>query len=398
MGERSLAVEAPSSSGQPPLSASPRRLYLSPPWCGSDEAEAVERAVNSGWVAPLGPAVDGFEAGLGEVTGRKHVVALSSGTGALHLGLLALGVGPGDTVVVPTMTFAATAFAVLYTGASPALLDVEPESWNLDPELLEDFLVSAAAVNRLPAAVVPVDVFGRTCDYDTLLPLCAAYDVPVLCDSAEALGAAHRNRPAGSLGTAAVLSFNGNKIITTSGGGALVTDDPEIAGRVRKWATQSREPVPWYEHEEVGFNYRMSNVLAALGLAQLARLPSIVERRRAIRDRYAACLEHVPGVAVMGDPPWGRWNGWLTTVCFQERAHPDAPRRVREALEAMNIESRPVWKPMHRQPVFAGAESRLTGVAEQAFSEGLCLPSGTGMADADVDRVLEVVLQAIRDA
>ena len=371
------------------------RIFLSPPSVGDEEVLAIELATRSGWVAPLGPEVDAFEIDLGLVAGRTHAVALSSGTAAIHLGLLALGVGPGDEVVVPSMTFGATAFAVKYTGAEPVFLDVEQESWNLNPDLLDSFLATRAAAGQLPAAVMPVDVFGRACDYGRILPMCAQYDVPVLCDSAEALGASHGERPAGSLGAAAVYSFNGNKIITTSGGGALVTDDEEIARKVRKWTTQSREPFPWYEHEEIGFNYRMSNLLAALGRVQLGRLAGIVERRRAIRDRYADILKGIPGVLVMADPPWGRWNGWLTTIRFDEDMHHNAPTRVREALERSNIESRPVWKPMHQQSVFANAESHLTGASDKIFREGLCLPSGTSMTDPDVDRVLEVALTEI---
>ena len=368
------------------------RMYLSPPDCGPGEADAVVRAIKSGWVAPLGPEVDAFEAELAMCSSRSHAVAVSSGTAALHLGLLALGVTSGHEVVVPTVTFGATAFAVTYTGASPVFLDVEERTWNLDPEILGRFLARRAATDRLPAAVVTVDVFGRTCDYDSILPLCLEYGVPVLSDAAEALGATHASAPAGSMGKAAVFSFNGNKIITTSGGGALVTDDREVARRVRHWATQSRESVPWYEHKEIGFNYRMSSILAALGRAQLSRLPSIVERRRAIGDRYTAGLSPISGVMVMGDPPWGTWNGWLTTVRFDAAVHPDAPTRVRKALEAENIEARPAWKPMHQQPVFADAESVLVGVADAVFETALCLPSGTAMTDDDVDRVVGIVM------
>lgn len=371
------------------------RIFLSPPWVDGTEAAAVREAVESGWVAPLGPEVEAFERALAEKSGRQSAIVLSSGTAALHMGLLALGVGSGDEVVTSTLTFAATAFAISYMGANPVFLDVEKESWNLDPALLETFLASRAAEGNLPAAVVPVDVFGRTCDYGQILPLCDEYGVPVLCDSAEALGAVHEGAPAGSFGAAAVFSFNGNKIITTSGGGALVTDDPRIAERVRKWSNQSREPFPWYEHEEIGYNYRLSNVLAALGRAQLSRLPEIIERRRAIRDRYAVTLESMPGISVLGDPPWGRWNGWLTTVLFDSAIHPDAARRVREALESANVEARPIWKPMNQQPVFAGAETLLTGIADRLFAEGLCLPSGTGMSDGDVDRVLKVVANVV---
>jgi len=368
------------------------RIYLSPPDCGDLEAKAVEGAVRSGWVAPLGPEVDAFEAEIAAFSGRAHAVALSSGTAALHLGLNALHVGAGQDVVVPTLTFGATAFAVTYTGALPVFLDVESHSWNLDPDLLDEFLAARAATGSLPAAVVPVDVFGCTADYERIMPICEQYGIPVLADAAESLGASHGDRPAGSFGEAAVFSFNGNKIITTSGGGMLVTDDADLAAKVRFWATQSREPFPWYEHEEIGYNYRMSNILAALGRVQLSRLPEMVVRRRSIRDRYADALSGVDGVSVMGDPPWGPGNGWLTTMTIDLAVHPDAPRRVREALEARNIESRPIWKPMHLQPVFAGAQSLLTGVADRVFDAGLCLPSGSAMCDDDIDRVVEGIL------
>jgi dTDP-4-amino-4,6-dideoxygalactose transaminase len=371
------------------------RLFLSAPNVGEAERAAIDAAMQSGWVAPIGPDIDAFEADLALASGRSHAIALSSGTAAIHLGLLALGVEPGAEVLVPTLTFGATAFAVVHAGSRPVFLDVEEESWNLDPSLLESHLRIKAAEGRLPAAVIPVDVFGRTCEYDSIMRICGEFQVPVLVDSAEALGARHGDSPAGSMGNAAIFSFNGNKIITTSGGGALVTNDPEIARKVRHWATQSREPFPWYEHEEIGYNYRMSNILAALGRAQLARLPEIVERRRAIRERYAATLEKVPGVTVMGDPPWGTWNGWLTTVRFDLSMHPNAPTLIREALETHDIESRPVWKPMHQQPVFKDSECVLTGVADRLFDEGLCLPSGTAMTDIDVDRVLGVILETL---
>lgn len=374
---------------------SPVRLFMSPPTVSADDEQAVAEALASGWVAPLGPQVDAFEADLGRVSGRAEAVALSTGTAALHMGLLAVAVGAGDDVIVPTLTFGATAFAVTYTGAAPIFVDVEEASWNLDANLLERVLRDRAQAGRLPKAIVTVDVFGRTCDYDRILLLANDYGIPVLVDAAEALGATYKERPAGSMGRAAVFSFNGNKIITTSGGGALVTDDPSVVGKVRKWATQSREPMPWYEHEEIGYNYRLSNILAALGRAQLSRLPDIIQRRRAIRDRYASAFEGMAGVTVMGDPPWGRWNGWLTTVRFDRRHWPDAPNLVREALECHNIEARPVWKPMHAQPVFREAEAYLTGVADAIFAEGLCLPSGTGMTDEDVDRVAGIVCQML---
>lgn len=371
------------------------RIYLSPPSIGKSEKIAVAHALDSGWVAPIGPEIDAFESELAVQAGRSHAVALSSGTAAIHVGLLALGVTPKDEVIVPTFTFGATAFAVVHTGAQPVFLDVEEESWNLDPNLLESELKRRAANNQLPAAIVPVDVFGRTCDYNSILRISQEYGVPVLVDSAESLGAMHGNSPAGSMGQAAIFSFNGNKIITTSGGGVLVTDDADVARKVRHWSTQSREPFPWYEHEEIGYNYRMSNILASIGRAQLRRLPDIVKRRREIRDRYATGLKSIPGVSVMGDPPWGTWNGWLTTVRFDQSIHLGAPTQIREALDVQDIESRPVWKPMHRQPVFAGAESIITGMADQIFEDGLCLPSGTSMTNSEIDRVIEEIVKAL---
>ena len=371
------------------------RMYLSPPNVTDLEIDYVVSALRSGWLAPLGPEVDAFEGDTAAFCGTDHAVALSSGTAALHLGLLGLGVGPEDEVVVPTMTFGATAFAVTYVGAAPVFLDIEAESWNLDPDELEAFLSLRASMGSLPSAIITVDVFGRPCDYGRIMAIADNYEVPVLADAAEALGATNGDRPCGSFGRASVLSFNGNKIMTTSGGGMLLTDDAAMAEKVRFWATQSREAAPWYEHEEIGYNYRMSNILAALGRAQLSRLSAMIERRREIRDRYANLFAHIAGVDVLGDPPWGRSNAWLTTVRFDPALHPDAPTRVREALEAENIESRPVWKPMHQQPVFTGSQSYLTGVADAVFAEGLCLPSGVGMTDDDVDRVAGHVLREL---
>lgn len=359
------------------------------------EVESVSRAVTGGWVAPLGPEVDGFEADICAFTGAGHALALSSGTAALHLGLLGLGVKPGDSVIVPTLTFGATAFAVTYAGAKPVFLDVDEDSWGLDPLLLEAALQARARAGDAIAAIIPVDLFGRPADYDRILPIAAEYGVPVLVDAAESLGAKHRDRAAGTMGRAGVYSFNGNKIMTTSGGGMLVSDDERLVDKARFWSTQSREPFPWYEHEEVGFNYRLSNILAALGRAQLARLPEMVARRRAIRAMYTDMLAGLEGVVVTPDPPWASGNSWLTTVTFDGGLRPGAPTRVRQALQADGIESRPLWKPMHQQPVFAGREVHLTGVADRVFAEGLCLPSGVGLRDDDIARVADGLKAAL---
>lgn len=367
------------------------RIFLSPPDVGEVERELVLDALDSGWVAPLGPHVDAFEAEIAAFCGVDHAVALSSGTGALHLALLGAGVQTGDDVVVQSLTFGATAFAVTYVGARPVLLDSEAESGNLSPDLLAELLATRAREGRLPAAVVSVDVFGQTADYDRIVALCADYDVPLIEDAAEALGSRHRDSAAGSFGQSAVFSFNGNKIMTTSGGGMLVTSSAELAQRARYLATQARLPQPWYEHEDIGFNYRMSNILAALGRGQLQRLPSMIERRREHRARYAEMLAP-SGVRVMADASWTTSNAWLTVALFDD---PATPTRVREKLAAEGIEARPVWKPMHLQPVFADAERLVDGTSERLFDHGLCLPSGSRMTAADVDEVASIVTAVV---
>ena len=380
------------------LVGGPNRIHISPPDITESEVDAVVSALRSGWIAPLGPDVDAFESEVATFCGVEHAVAVSSGTAALHLGLLGLGVTAQDEVVVPTMTFGATAFAVTYVGALPAFLDIEPQSWNLDPDVLESFLFTRASLNLLPAAIITVDVFGRSCDYERIIAVANRYEVPVLADSAESLGATYGGQACGSFGQASVISFNGNKIMTTSGGGMLLTNDALMAAKSRFWSAQSREPAPWYEHLEVGYNYRLSNILAALGRAQLTRLPAMIERRRAIRDLYAVLLGGIPGVSVLGDPPWGRSNAWLTTVLFDPVLHADAPRRVRETLETFNIESRPVWKPMHQQPVFASNYKSLTGVADKVFNQGLCLPSGATLSDDDLIRISGIVSSCLNQS
>lgn len=371
------------------------RILLSPPDVGDAEKAAVLAALDSGWVAPLGPEVDGFEADICTFTGASHAVGLSSGTAALHLALLELGVGPGDKVLVPTLTFGATAFAVTYTGAKPVFIDSEPVSWNIDPGLVAEYLDRSAKVGRLPKAVVPVDLFGRTADYDRLLPVCAQYDVPVVLDAAESLGATHGSRSAGTLGRVGFYSFNGNKIVTTSGGGMLVTEDAVLAERIRYRATQARQPAPWYEHTEIGFNYRMSNILAAIGRAQLSRLPGMIERRREIRDLYAKHLDGVDGMRVVGDPPSGRSNGWLTNLLLDDECGV-ATSEVIAALASSGVESRHVWKPMHTQPVFEGATVVGGAVAEGLFTRGICLPSSHTLADSQVDEVSELVRSVVQ--
>jgi dTDP-4-amino-4,6-dideoxygalactose transaminase len=364
------------------------RILLSSPDVGQREEEMVVEAVRSGWIAPLGPMVDAFERVMAERCGRGHAVALSSGTAALHLALLETGAGPGTIVIVPTMTFAATANAVVYTGAEPYFVDCEEGTGNLDPELLERALKQLEADGATVAAVLPVDLLGRCADYTRLLPICESFGIPVVSDAAESLGSFHTGRPAGSFGVMAALSFNGNKIMTTSGGGMLLTDDASTADRVRYLSTQARQPAVHYEHTEVGYNYRLSNVLAALGLAQLERLDGMIGRRRALREQYAAVFTSRPGVRVFQRPGDGADNCWLTAVVVDPEVAGWSADDLRRALDAADIESRPLWKPMHQQPVFAGARALLNGSADRLFATGLTLPSGSALGPDQADAVM----------
>jgi dTDP-4-amino-4,6-dideoxygalactose transaminase len=375
-----------------PTATGPRgRIFLSAPDVGPREEELVVAAIRSGWVAPLGPMVDAFETAVAARCCRSHAVALSSGTAALHLALVEMGAGPGTVVIVPTLTFAATANAVRYVGAELFFIDCDPDSGGLDPELLERALKQLDAEKAVVAAVVPVDLLGRCADYTRLVPLCESYGVPMISDAAEAFGSRHGDRPAGSFGRAAALSFNGNKIMTTSGGGMLLTDDAVMAERVRYLSTQARRPGAHYEHTEVGYNYRLSNVLAALGLAQLERLDEMIRRRRALRDRYAQFFAGRPGVRVFQRAADDEDNCWLSAIVVHPAEAGWAPDELRVALDAVGIESRPLWKPMHQQPVFAGARSLENGNADQLFARGLTLPSGSALTDQQIDSVLHAI-------
>ena len=368
------------------------RIHLSPPDVGDLEREALLRAFDSGWVAPVGPELDGFERDVAALTGWSGAVAMSSGTAALHLALLVSGVRPGDDVFVSSFTFVATANAVVYCGAEPVFIDSEATSWNMDPALLGEALDDAKRRGKLPAAVVVVDLYGQCADYEAIVPMCRELGIPVVEDAAEALGATHYGRPAGTLGDVGLFSFNGNKIITTSGGGMLVTPHEEVAERVRHLATQARMPAPHYEHEEVGYNYRLSNLLAALGRAQLARLPAMIERRIEINDRYRELLAGVDGLEFMPIAPWSGWNGWLTCVTFDTGGRRD---RAMAALAAADVESRPAWKPMHLQPVFEHHRMWTGGVGDDVFARTLCLPSSSALRDSDVERVAHTLISGV---
>jgi dTDP-4-amino-4,6-dideoxygalactose transaminase len=370
------------------------RILLSPPDVTAGDRDALLAALDGGWVAPVGPEIDRFEADLAAVTGRRHAVALSSGTAALHLALVSAGIGPGDRVLVSSFTFAATANAVRYVGADPVFVDSEASTWNIDPDLVAEALAEAAAEGTRYAACIPVDLYGRCVDYERLVDVCGAHDVPIFEDAAEALGAEYRGRPAGSFGDLGVLSFNGNKIITTSGGGALVTDSEERARHVRYLATQAREPVVHYEHTQLGYNYRLSNLLAGLGNSQLADLERRVDARRGHNRAYREGLGDLPGVEFMPHDDASRSTCWLTCLTIDPSGAGVDREAVRLHLDTLDIEARPVWKPMHLQPLYA--EARMYGgtVSAGLFDRGLCLPSGSSMTAADRGRVIAGVRAA----
>ncbi|GMT98590.1 aminotransferase class I/II-fold pyridoxal phosphate-dependent enzyme [Corallococcus caeni] len=369
----------------------PSRIYLSSPHMGTLERGYVDDAFASNWIAPLGPHVDAFQEEFARCVGTPHALALSSGTAALHLALQLVGVGPGDDVLVSTLTFSASVNPIRYLGASPVFIDSERTSWNMDPALLEEELSMRARVGRLPRAVVVVHLYGQSADLDPIMAACDRYGVPVVEDAAEALGSTYKGRAPGTVGRVGIYSFNGNKILTTSGGGMLVSADGELVQHALKLATQARDAAPHYQHSEIGYNYRLSNVLAGIGRGQLHVLEDRVAARRANHAFYAEAFRDLPGIAFMPEAPWGRHTRWLTTLTIDPEAFGADREAVRVALERENIEARPVWKPMHLQPVFATFERRRGGVAEDLFRHGLCLPSGSNLTRQELERVVEVV-------
>lgn len=368
-----------------------RRVHLSPPQVSSAERKFLLDAFDSNWIAPLGPHVDAFEREFAAKFGFPHAVALSSGTAALHLSLLLMGVGPGDEVLTSTLTFSATANAITYVGATPVFIDSNRATWNMDPELLAEELKASLAQGRAVKAVVVVDLYGQCADYEPILKTCRFYGIPVIEDAAEALGATYRGQPAGSFGQIGCYSFNGNKIITTSGGGMLVTRRDDWAGRARFLATQARDDAPHYEHSEIGYNYRMSNLLAAVGRGQLQVLDERVRQRRANFAFYQDALKDLPGIDFMPEIAQGVSTRWLTCITVEAEQFGAGREEIRLALERENIESRPVWKPMHLQPVFRHCRVRGGGVAQDLFERGLCLPSGSGLTDEDRARVADAI-------
>lgn len=371
-------------------------VLLSSPDVGLLEEEYVLNAVRSGWVAPAGPDLDAFEREIAERVGVSSSVGLASGTAALHLALVSWGVGVGDVVPVSTLTFAATANAIKYVGATPHFVDCDPSTGNIDPALLLQALDEIKTRGQQVGAVVSVDLLGKCVDYTNLAMTAELSGVPLLCDAAESFGSLHRGRPAGSFGTASVLSFNGNKVMTTSGGGMLLTNDTDLARHVRKLSTQAREPVPHYEHTEIGYNYRLSNILAAIGRAQLIRLDEMIDRRRNWRARYRELLADVEGVRILGGENDREDNCWLTAICVDESVAGWSANDLGGALGAAGVETRPVWKPMHLQPVWTGYPATLNGSSQRLFDEGLTLPSGSAMTASDFSLIEQTIRNFVR--
>ncbi|MDI9369677.1 MAG: aminotransferase class I/II-fold pyridoxal phosphate-dependent enzyme [Synergistaceae bacterium] len=370
------------------------RIYLSPPHMTGREMEYIKDAFDSNWIAPLGPQVDAFEREAVEYTGTAGALALSSGTAALHLGLKLLGARRGDTVFCSSLTFSATANPILYEGATPVFIDSDPDTWNMSPAALARAFDDAERTGRIPKAVVVVDLYGQSADYAPILELCDARGVPVLEDAAEALGATYGDRMCGAMGRLGVLSFNGNKIITTSGGGMLLSDDEEMLAKARFWATQARDPAPHYQHSEIGYNYRMSNILAAIGRAQLEVIDERVAARRRVFDRYRSALDDIPGVTFMPEARFGRANRWLTAMLIAPETGV-SPSDIMNALQKRNIESRPVWKPMHLQPVFERyryfRHREGEDVSAGLFANGICLPSGSALTEEEQERITGII-------
>lgn len=419
------------------------RIFLSPPHMGREELQYIREAFESNYIAPLGPMVDAFEREFAKKVGISHALALSSGTAAMHLALRHLGIGPGDEVFASTLTFIGSVSPILFQGAQPVFIDSDRSTWNMYPDLLAGELEACAKRGKLPKAIIPTDLYGQCANYGQIFDICKKYDVPVIIDAAEAMGAYYqrtdrvqttedRDRiPEGSVkktqetyptveqltithhagygARAAIYSFNGNKIMTTSGGGMLASDDKDLINHARKLSQQARENFIHYEHEEIGYNYRMSNILAAIGLGQLKVLDDRVATKRSLFEYYKKALDNIPGIEFMPEASYGVSNRWLTVILISPEKFSTDREAVRLALEAENIESRPIWKPMHLQPVFNGTRlssekkimkffSRAVGgkVAEDLFNRGLCLPSGTSMTEEDLNRVIKTIKSCIK--
>lgn len=369
-----------------------KRIFLSPPHMGGSEQKYVAEAFESNFIAPLGPQVNGFEEDFSRISGFKHCAALTSGTAAIHLALRILGVKSGDVVIASDLTFIGSVSSVTFLGAEPVFVDSDYETWNMNPELLAQAIEACIKEGRKPKAVIPTDLYGQCADYDRILEVLEPYSIPLVIDAAESVGSIYKGRFAGKGAVMAAYSFNGNKIITSSGGGMLASDNEEMIKKARWLSQQAREPKPYYEHNEIGYNYRMSNVVAAIGRGQLEVLKERVRRKREIFKYYEERLSSAPGLTFMPDPDFGESNRWLTVMQIDSSAFGAKPEEIRLALEEENIESRPVWNPMHNQPVFKACRFFGGKVGDDLFENGLCLPSGTAMTENDLERVVDIIL------
>ncbi len=368
-----------------------KRIYLSPPHMGSEEKKLLIDAFDSNWIAPLGPHVDAFEKEMAQYLGARHAAALSSGTAAVHLALILSNVQQGDDVICQSFTFCGSANPIMYLKANPIFVDSEKDSWNMDPNLLEQAIKEGIQKGKKPKAVIAVHLYGQPAKLDDVLALCRQYEIPFIEDAAEALGSSYRRQKAGTFGDFGILSFNGNKIITTSGGGMLIGKNADAIAKARFLATQARDDAPHYEHSEIGYNYRMSNLLAAVGRGQLRVIEERVRKRREIFAYYRSRLGQIDGVAFQPELSNSFSNRWLTAMTINPKQVGVTREDIRLALEKENIESRPLWKPMHLQPVFQGCSAYINGVSESLFKDGLCLPSGTAMTEDDLDRICTII-------
>jgi pyridoxal phosphate-dependent aminotransferase EpsN len=376
------------------------RIFLSPPHMSGNEQKYINEAFETNWIAPLGPNVDAFEKELAEYVGSKGAAAVSSGTAAIHLALRLLDVQQGDKVFCSSLTFIASANPILYQGAEPVFIDSEPDTWNMSPLALERAMEEAKKEGKLPKAVIVVNLYGQSAKMDEILEICNHYQVPVVEDAAESLGSTYKGKKSGTFGKFGIYSFNGNKIITTSGGGMLVSDDVEALQKARFLATQARDPAPYYQHSQVGYNYRMSNIVAGIGRAQLEVLDERVKARRAIFDRYVQALGDIEGIHFMPELEGTMSNRWLTTLTIDQQALGVTPMDIINALAEENIEARPVWKPLHLQPVFHGLmyypHQEGWSVSDELFANGICLPSGSSMTVEEQNRVIDVFIKVIK--
>jgi len=375
---------------------SEKRIYLSPPHMSGEEQKYIKEAFDQNWIAPLGPNVDSFEKSVSEYCGVKYAAALSSGTAAIHLALIILGVKPGDEVIASSFTFSGTVNPVAYMGATPVFVDSEKETWNMDPNLLEQAVKDRFKKGKRLKAIIPVHLYGMPANMEEILSIAEKYEIPVVEDAAEALGSRYQKRPAGSFGRIAILSFNGNKILSTSGGGMLLSDDEEITTQARFLSTQARDRAPYYQHSKIGYNYRMSNILAGVGRGQMEVIDERVKQRRYNHFFYQKQLQSIEGIKILTEPNDAYFsNHWLTSILIDPVKTGTSNHLLMEKLEIHNIEARYLWKPMHLQPVFSDAPAYVNGTAEELFKQGLCLPSGSSMTEQDRARVMEVMLRTL---